>query len=110
MSSASFQRMANKTAIVKRTAYSGGTETGLATVYASVPCLPLDPVDPETRERMGLNTPNDVLKTTVDGAAFVVKKGDVFAVAGKDYPVRAVSTYEFHDGIWSELILEDLLK
>lgn len=68
------RRLMNQTASTKRSptmvAGKRGTPT---TLLASVRCAPLDPVAPDLAQRMGLNTPHELLQTTVDG-------GDVFYV------------------------------
>lgn len=44
-----------------------GRLTSMATVESGATCLPLDPVEPDLRERMGLRTPHELLQTVLDG-------------------------------------------
>lgn len=68
------RRLMNQTASTKRSPAMVGGKRGTATTQLSaLRCSPLDPVAPDLAERMGLNTPHELLQTTVDG-------GDVFYV------------------------------
>lgn len=65
-----FGFMATKTASTKRSpAISGGKVGTPVTQEANITCTPLDPVDPEIRQRLALDTPHEVLQTFVpDGS------------------------------------------
>ena len=68
------RRLMNQTASTKRSpAIVSGKRGTPTTNLASLRCSPLDPVAPDLAQRMGLNTPHELLQTTVDG-------GDVFYV------------------------------
>jgi hypothetical protein len=61
-----FSRLATVTASTKRSpAVSGGKVGAPVTKESSITCTPLDPVDPEVRQRLGLQTPHEVLQTYV---------------------------------------------
>lgn len=68
------RRLMASTASTKRSPdiVSGKRGTPVTQV-ASMRCSPLDPVAPDLEQRMGLNTPHELLQTTVDG-------GDMFYV------------------------------
>jgi hypothetical protein len=67
-----FSRMATKTASTKRPpALSSGKRGVAATKLTSLTCTPLDPVAPEVRQRLALNTPHELLETFVsDGSEY----------------------------------------
>lgn len=44
-----------------------GRLSGMETTERGIACLPLDPVDAETAERVGIRTPGQVVQTTLDG-------------------------------------------
>jgi len=67
-------RLLSVTASTKRSpAVSGGKRGAPATHLTRVRCMPLDPVDADLAQRMGLNTPHELLQTVADG-------GDAFYV------------------------------
>ncbi len=67
MNSVGFKRMANVTASTKRTKKGEPT-----TLLTGLKCTPLDPVDPELRRRLALETPHELLQTFLaDGNGFV---------------------------------------
>lgn len=64
------KRMLSVTATTKRpTSLGAGKRGDLATNLRCVKCMPLDPVDPELRKRLDLNTPHELLQTIADGGA-----------------------------------------
>ncbi len=65
-------RLATVTGSTKRPpAISGGKRGAPVLLLASIQCTPLDPVDPEVRQRLALETPHELLETFVNS-------GDVF--------------------------------
>jgi hypothetical protein len=65
-----FTKMATVTASTKRSpAVSGGKIGTPVTNISSLTCTPLDPVDPELRQRLGLDTPHEVLQVYVPDTA-----------------------------------------
>lgn len=66
------RRMLTATCDVQRAVIdTDGRLTSMETTESDVACLPLDPVDPELKGRLGLRTPHELLATVLDG-------GDVF--------------------------------
>ena len=110
MGSAGFTRMATVSASTKRPpAVSGGKRGSPVTQVASLSCLPLDPVDPELRERLGLETAHELLQTFVQGG-LDIQEGDVLVVGGTEYPIRAVADWRWppDEADYLQLILEEL--
>ena len=69
---AGIARLATETASTKRPpAVVAGKRGAPVTLLASIQCTPLDPADPEIRQRLALETPHELLQTFVNG-------GDVF--------------------------------
>ena len=105
-----FRLFATVTASTKRPpAISSGKRGAAATNISSLRCTPLDPVDPEIRQRLILNTPNELLQTYTEGGLDIVE-GDILTVSSVDYPIRAVGEWYWPvDGTNTcYLILEDL--
>jgi hypothetical protein len=93
MSSASFARLAVVTASTRRSpAVAGGKRGPPATHVSSLACTPLDPVDPEVRQRLMLESPNAILETFMQADVDIVY-GDVLVVAGIEYPVKLVEDW-----------------
>lgn len=68
-----FTRMATKSSVsTKRPpALSSGKRGVAATNLTGLTCTPLDPVAPEVRQRLALNTPHELLETFVsDGSEY----------------------------------------
>jgi hypothetical protein len=62
------RRFTTVTASTKRSpAISGGKRGNPVAKLLGLKCTPLDPVDPEIRQRLALNTPHELLETFVDG-------------------------------------------
>src|SRR5689334_17801146 len=93
MTSSSFTRMAVVSASTKRPPnVSSGKRGSPATNVASLSCTPLDPVDPEVRQRLMLETDNVILETFVQ-ASIDIKVGDTLVVSGVEYPIKAVADW-----------------
>jgi len=110
MTSLAFARMATVSASTKRPpAVSGGKRGSPATSISSLVCTPLDPVDPELRERLGLETAHEVLQCFVQGG-LDIKEGDLLVVGGTEYPVRAVGEWRWPPDAedYLHLVLEEL--
>lgn len=108
--SKSFARAANVTARTKRRPdISGGKISTPALHLADFSCTPLDPIDPELRQRLGLNTPHELLQTLVD-TALDIKEGDILVVGSTDYPIRAVGDWAATASMpaFKWLVIEDL--
>jgi len=105
-----FGLLATVTASTKRApAISGGKRGPAATNLASLSCMPLDPIDPEIRQTLVLNTPNEILQTFVEGG-LDIKEGDILVVGSNEYPIRAVGdwTWPMDATAMRYLVLEDL--
>jgi hypothetical protein len=104
--SASFDRLASKTATTQRRKADG---TGLESNLAQVKVLPLMPVSAETAEAFGLASPREAKETYsrshthLDGGVQVTQLPDILesdrlTVDGLTYIVRAVG--EWNDGTY----------
>jgi hypothetical protein len=108
--STSFARLATVTASTKRPPSLAGGRRGEPVVnVATLKCTPLDPVDPELRERLALGTPHELLETFVDNDVDV-NEGDVLVVGSREYPVRSVAEWTWRGTVYRHLILEDLKR
>lgn len=95
MSSASFTRLATVTASTKRPPGVVGGKRGAATTHvSSLACTPLDPIDPEVRQRLMLESPNAILETFMQ-ADVDIQYGDTLVVAGVEYPVKLVEDWHW---------------
>lgn len=105
----SFTRLLTKTATVKRAEIVSGKRGGTPeTVISNLPCMPLMPVDAETRNRLALDTPHQLMQTMIPGT-YSVRRGDVLTLEGVDYPVATVEPWPFKSGDpRTRLILEKL--
>ena len=91
--SQALRRLATLTASTKRTPALSSGKRGAPVAYLSgLLCTPLDPVDPETRQRLQLDTPHELKQTFVRGMVDIVE-GDLLVVAAVEYPVRAVAEW-----------------
>ncbi len=91
-----FAVLATVTASTKR--YGAVAATGLQAAAAasivSLKCTPLDPVDPELKKRLGLETPHTLLQTYVD-AGLDIKVGDILVVSNVEYPIKACGSWSW---------------
>ena len=88
-------------------AIASGKRGAPAVHLAGLYCTPLDPLDPETRYRLEIETPHTLLQTFLGGDPDVVR-GDVLVVGGKEYPIRRVSDWAWRADVFVHLIVEDL--
>jgi hypothetical protein len=108
----SFSRLATVTASTKRnpaTNLATGLRSTPATEIASLSCTPLDPVDPEVRRRLQLETPHELLETFVDGS-LDIKEGDILVVGSTEYPIKSVAEWTWQDSKFLHLVIEELKK
>lgn len=107
----SISKLATVTATTKRSpAIASGKRGAPAANLTGVSCTPLDPVDPELRERIALETPHELLQTFVVGS-LDIDEGDLLVVSSVEYPIRAVAEWAADtsgSGAYMHLILEDL--
>jgi len=112
LTSLAFARLAKATASTKRPpALSGGVRGAPETHITSLRCLPLDPVDAELRQRLGIDTPHELLQTCIQGGLDIMA-GDMLVVGSVEYPVRAVEEWPWQRGapLTLRLILEELKR
>jgi hypothetical protein len=107
-----FTLMATVTASTKRPpTLVNGKRGDPATNLSSLSCFPLDPVDPELRQRMAINTPHELLQTFTQGG-LDIQEGDLLVVGTTEYPIRACAEWHWpeDDANYLHLILEDLKR
>ena len=106
-----FQRMAVVDASTKRAQIASGQRGEPVTHIASLKCTPLDPVSADLAQRVGLESPYELLQTMTEETD--VREGDVLTVAGVDYPIRAVGDWRWRvtdESAFCVLVLEDLKR
>jgi hypothetical protein len=105
----SMTRMLTVTASTKRApALSAGKRGTPVLQVGALTCTPLDPVDPELRQRLALNTPHELLQTFT--AETEIQEGDLLVVGSKEFPIRSVAEWEWRGTTFARLILEDLKR
>ena len=105
-----FALMATVTASTKRPpAIASGKRGVPATNIASLKCFPLDPISPELRQTLALNTPHELLQSYVEGGLDIVE-GDILVVGTNSYRIRAVGQWYWpmDAADTSYLVLEEL--
>lgn len=105
-------RIASVTAATKRAVLTGQKRAAATTFLTSLKITPLDPVDPEVRVTLNLNTPHELLQTTINGSPDILE-GDILVVGSKEYPIRSVAEHPAVSsgvGAFVELIIEDLKR
>jgi len=105
-----FGLLATVTASTKRApTISGGKRGAAVTNLEGLSCTPLDPINPEIRQTLVLNTPNEILQCFVEGGLDIVE-GDILVVGSAEYPIRAVGdwTWPMDATATRYLVLEDL--
>lgn len=107
---AGFGRGATVTASTKRSPAASGGKRGTPTTFiASLRCAPLDPVDPETRQRLAINTPHELLQTFVD-AGLDIQEGDILVVDSEEYPIPSAAQWSWRGSEFVHLIIEELKR
>jgi hypothetical protein len=102
-------RFLTVTASTKRApAIAGGKRGAAVTQVVTLQCTPLDPVDPELRQRLALNTPHTLRQAYTEMAD--IEQGDILVVAGVDYPIRSCAEWEWRGTAFLHLIIEDLKR
>lgn len=105
----SFSDMATVSASTKRAAIVSGKRGTPSVNVAALDCLPLDPVSPELRQTMELETPHELLQTFVEGD-YDIKEGDLLVVDAVEYPIKSCAEWTWRDTTQFHLILEDLRR
>lgn len=107
---AGFLRAATITASTKRAPASSGGKRGQPVAYLTeIRVTPLDPVDAETRQRLALNTPHELLQTFAHGGLDILE-GDVLVVGTTEYPVRSAGQWAWRGSEFVHLVLEELKR
>lgn len=102
-------RFLTVTAGTKRApAIAGGKRGTPVTQVASFLCTPLDPVDAEVRQRLGVQTPHELLQTFTKETDIV--QGDILVVASVEYPIRSCAEWVWRGTTFRHLVVEDLKR
>ena len=114
MASLSFTRMATSTAATKRPAamnlVDGLRSTPVANL-SGIACTPIDPVDAEVRQRLGLDGPHKLLESFIEGTQDVLP-GVIFTVSSVDYDVKYVESWEWTKlagTVAKRIVLEEII-
>lgn len=92
MPSLTMRRVASVSASTKRAVVTGQKRAAATTHLTGLSITPFSPVDPELQRTMALNTPYELLQTTINGAPDIVE-GDVLVVGSKEYSIRSVANW-----------------
>ena len=109
MSSIGFTRMMTVSASTKREPVEdvNGIIGDQVVSVGAMTCTPLDPVDPELRKRLALDTPHELLQTFTEETDIL--EGDILVVGSVEYPVKSVAEWtEFRGDTFLHLIIEHL--
>jgi len=112
LNSRSFARQATISAHTLRPpAVASGLRGEPVPYLSAITCTPLDPVDMEARQRMGLEGSARLLQVFVDGGIEPdIRANDRLVVAGIEYPVRAVEPWRWpptSDKHFVRVVVED---
>lgn len=107
--SSAFARMATVSASTKRATLSNGKRGEPVAYLSGLKCVPLDPLDPETRQTLQLDTPHELLSTMIDGV-HDIQESDILVVDGVDYPIRSCAVWTWCSGTVRQLIVENLKR
>lgn len=78
-----------------------GVRGDAVAMLAEVRCSPLDPVDAETRQRQGLESPYRLFQTMTYGS-YDIQPGDLLVVGDVEYPVKEIALWP--GGVKSESV------
>jgi hypothetical protein len=107
----SFDKLKTATAQTKRQgAVSGGLAGDLEVEIDSLDCLPIDPLNSEIAQTVGLETWVGLYQTMVDGD-LDIQEGDQF-ISGETYKVRAVGDWSWRPeaDVYGVVVLEELVS
>jgi hypothetical protein len=106
MTDLSFAKLATISATTKRPPAVTSGQRGAPVAYLTdaFACTPLDPVTSEISMDVGLDTPHEVLQTTVD-AALDIKEGDVLVVGSDEYWIRATEDWSWRSSVYRRLFV-----
>lgn len=106
-----FDYFATATASTKRPPTMVGNKRGVPVQHlSSFACVPLMPVDAQTRARLVLGSPMELQQTFVPTDTDIIK-GDVLVVppvTGREYPVRFVERWPWKNDYVLQVIVEKL--
>lgn len=97
--------IASTSAATKRAEIVSGKRGAPAVNLTGLSITPLDPISPDTQNRLQLDTPFKMRETYTEGDYDIVD-GDILTVDSVDYPVRAVEKYEWDTTHYLHLIVE----
>lgn len=111
MTLAGAERLATKVVSFKRPPITVGGKRGTPTTFLTgIKCTPLDPVDPEIRFRLGVETPHEILQTFVFSNVGVAEGDILVDASGVEYPVKSVGEWEWKGSMFLHLYVEDLKR
>ncbi len=100
--------MATHSANIKKDPAASGGKIGKAEfAMVNIPCLPLDPVDPELRQSLGIDSPHRLLQTFIEGK-YDIRNGYLLVEGGKEYPIRSVAPWDWRGTQVLALVIEDI--
>jgi hypothetical protein len=102
--------MATVSASTKRNPNPSGGNIGEATEnIEALSCFPLDPLTEEIQRRAGLDSPEELLQTFVQGG-LDIREGDILVTGGTDYPIRACGDWHWgpDSANYMYLVLEEI--
>jgi hypothetical protein len=104
----SIRRLLTETASVLRAQINAyGIKGDYVVHIEELRCTPLDPVDPETREKMLLKSPYELFQVTVNGD-LDIRKNDYLVMGTKEYPVQKLEKWMFRGTPFFILYVEDI--
>lgn len=103
-----FRHISRMRARTKRAPVISNGKRGTAVWYLpEFACAPLDPVDPELRQRLALDSPHELKQTFVDGDIDIVE-GDILVVGNAEYPIRSCAEWLWRGRVYRHLVVEEL--
>ncbi|MFZ6029955.1 MAG: hypothetical protein ACOYYS_19755 [Chloroflexota bacterium] len=108
MTSLAFRRQLTVHASTKRSPIVNGqrSEPTAAAGLQDLLVTPLMPASDGTLRRMALETPTRLLEAYTE--QHDVRDGDVLVVGNREYPIKAVFTWDWHGEETLHLVVEDL--
>ena len=106
--SASFDGMATVTASTKRKAtVSGGKRSGFTVPISTMKCLPIDPIDSQTRYTFGTEIAVES-KQTFCRASLDIREGDYLVVGSTNYQIIGVAEWSWIDEDFKHLLMNEV--
>ena len=112
MTSVTLKRVTTVTVSTKRAVVTDLKRAAATTYLTGLYAAPLDPVDPGLKATLELNTPHELLQTTINGSPDILA-GDILVVGSSEYPILSVAEHAAvtsGSGAYVELIVEDLKR